>query len=105
MNIFYFLPAEYQHQLEEEDEEEAAAHLVLHPQQTRFDKLEGEKHRHLMALYLKGFVNGVLMTKMLVDGGATINLMSYTTYRKLGKTPEDLIKTDMTLKDFAGNGS
>jgi hypothetical protein len=45
------------------------------------------------------------MTKMLVDSGTTINLMTYTTYQKLGKGLEDLIKTDMTLKDFAGNGS
>jgi hypothetical protein len=58
-----------------------------------------------MALYLKGFVDGVPMAKMLVDGSAAINLMPYTTYRKLGKTQEDLIKTDMTLKDFTGNGS
>jgi hypothetical protein len=45
------------------------------------------------------------MTKMLVDGGTAVNLMPYMTYRKLGKGPEDLFKTDMTLKDFVGNGS
>lgn len=45
------------------------------------------------------------MTKMLVDGGAAINLMPYTTYWKLGKGPEDLIKTDMMLRDFGGNAS
>jgi hypothetical protein len=77
----------------------------LHPQQARFGKPEGEKHRHLKALYLKGFVDGKPMTKMLIDGGAAVNLMSYATYWKLGKTQEDLIKTDMTLKDFIGNSS
>ena len=40
------------------------------------------------------------MSKMLVDGGASINLMPYTTFRKLGKGPGDLIETDMMLKDF-----
>ena len=45
------------------------------------------------------------MTKMLVDRGATVNLMPYTTYRKHGKGLEDLIKTDMMLKDFEGNAS
>ena len=54
---------------------------------------------------MKGFVNGKPMTKMLVDGGAAVNLMPYTTYWKLGKGPEDLIKTDMMLKDFNGNAS
>ena len=43
------------------------------------------------------------MDKMLVDGGASVNLMPYTTFRKLGKGPEDLMKTDMMLKDFGGN--
>ena len=45
------------------------------------------------------------MSKMLVDGGASINLMPYTTFRKLGKGPEDLIETDIMLKDFGGNAS
>ena len=45
------------------------------------------------------------MNKMLVDGGASINLMPYTTFRKLGKGPGDLIETDMMLKDFGGNAS
>ena len=40
---------------------------------------------------------------MLVDGGASINLKSYTTFHKLGKGTEDLIETDMMLKDFRGN--
>ena len=43
------------------------------------------------------------MSKMLVDGGASINLMPYTTFHKLGKGPGDLIETDMMLKDFGGN--
>jgi hypothetical protein len=54
---------------------------------------------------LKGFVDGKPMRKMLVDGGASANLMPYTTFRKLGKGPEDLIETDMMLKDFGGNAS
>ena len=45
------------------------------------------------------------MSKMLVDGGASINLMPYTTFHKLGKGLEDLIETDMMLKDFGGNAS
>jgi hypothetical protein len=54
---------------------------------------------------MKGFVDGKLMTKMLVDGGVAINLMPYTTFYKLGKGPEDLLETDMILKDFGGNAS
>ena len=45
------------------------------------------------------------MSKMLVDEGASINLIPYTTFRKLGKGPGDLIETGMMLKDFGGNAS
>ena len=72
-------------------------------QQAIFDK--PVKHRYLKTLYVKGFVDGKPMNKMLVDGGASVNLMPYTTFRKLGKGLGDLIKTDMMLKDFGGNAS
>ena len=45
------------------------------------------------------------MNRMLVDGGASVNLMPYTTLRKLGKGPGDLIETNIMLKDFGGNAS
>ena len=45
------------------------------------------------------------MNKMLVDGGASVNLMPYTTFCKLGKGPGDLMETNMMLKDFWGNAS
>ena len=79
-----------------------AAQLTL-IQQAIFDK--PIKHRHLKALYVKGFVDGKPMSKMLVDGSACFNLMAYTIFYKLGKGPEDLIETDMMLKDFGGNAS
>ena len=54
---------------------------------------------------MKGFVDGKPMNRMLVDGGASVNLMPYTTFRKLGKGPRDLLETDMMLRDFRGNTS
>ena len=54
---------------------------------------------------MKCLVDEKPMNKMLVDRGTSINLMPYTTFRKLGKGPEDLIETDMMLKDFGGNTS
>ncbi len=45
------------------------------------------------------------MSKMMVDGGAAVNLIPYATFRKLGRNTEDLIKTNMVLKDFGGNPS
>ncbi len=45
------------------------------------------------------------MSKMMVDGGAVVNLMPYATFRKLGRDAKDLIKTNLVLKDFGGNPS
>ena len=82
--------------------EEMVAKLTM-IQQDIFDK--SVKHQHLKALYVKGFVDGKPMSKILVDGGAFVNLIPYTTFYKLGKGPGDLIETDMMLKDFGGNAS
>jgi hypothetical protein len=51
---------------------------------------------------MRGFVDGKPVTKMLVDGGAAVNIMSYVMLRKLGKSSDDLTKMDMMLKDFEG---
>ena len=74
---------------DESEYEEIVAKLTI-IQWAIFDK--PVKHRHLKALYMKGLVDGKPMNKMLVDGGASVNLMFYTTFRKLGKGPGDLIR-------------
>jgi hypothetical protein len=76
------------------------AQLVFAKQAT-FDK--PAKNIHMRPLYLRGYVNGKPLTKMFVDGGAAVNVMSYTTFRKLGMGPGDLTPTSIVLNDFAGN--
>jgi hypothetical protein len=39
---------------------------------------------------------------MLVDGGAIINLMPYSFFKKMGKSDEELIKTNMMINDIGG---
>jgi hypothetical protein len=76
------------------------AQLALDLMQATFEKPEDKKHRHLKALFLKGQVDGRPVTKLLVDVGAAVNIMPYAMFRKLGKGKEDLIKTNMMLKDL-----
>jgi hypothetical protein len=78
------------------------AHRLLAKQAT-FDK--PAKNRHTRPLYLRGYVNGKPLTKMFVDGGAAVNVMPYTTFRKLGMCPGDLTPTSIILNDFAVNPS
>ena len=57
---------------------------------------------HRKPLYLRGHINGELTSRMLVDGGASVNLMPWSTCQKLGVRLEDLVKTDMVLSAFTG---
>jgi hypothetical protein len=59
----------------------------------------------LRLFFVKGRVDGQPISKILIDRGATINIMPYVMYQKLGKGDQDLTKTDTMLKDFEGNVS
>jgi predicted aspartyl protease len=59
----------------------------------------------LKAVYLKGYINGHPVNKMLVDTGATVNIRPYSVLRWLGRSAKDLIKTNITLSDFNGQAS
>ena len=75
IQMAFLLPSEFRALADQEvfsdfDEskyEEIVAKLTV-IQQAIFDK--PIKHRHLKALYVKGFIDGKPMSKMLVDGGA-----------------------------------
>jgi hypothetical protein len=41
----------------------------------------------------------------LLDGGATMNLMPYSLYRKLGKRDDELVKTNMMLNGVGSDSS
>ena len=64
-------------------EEEEAAILDFRPREAVFQKSK-ESDNHLKALYMRGRINGRPISRMLVDGGAIVNLMPYSLYKKLG---------------------
>jgi hypothetical protein len=41
---------------------------------------------------------------MLIDDGATVNLMSYSVFKKLGREDDELVKTNLMLNDSGGGG-
>jgi hypothetical protein len=105
VNMVVFLPKEFMVLIDSDvsNEEFGTAQLTLELKQAIFEKQEDGKRQHLKALFLKGYVNGKPITRMLVDGVAVDNLMPYTMLRKIGKSYEDLTQTDMMLVDFEGN--
>jgi len=50
-----------------------------------FEKPFNDERQHLKALFVKGRVDGQPVSKLLIDGGAVINIMPYVMYQKLGK--------------------
>jgi len=83
VNMVFVLPMEFKASSDEEVEQ-TMAQLSLDPMQATFDKLGDKERKHLRPLFMKGYINGKSMTKMLVDGGAAVNIMLYMMYRKLG---------------------
>jgi hypothetical protein len=81
------------------------AQLDFGPRPVIFEKPQEKNYKHLKALYLKGYINSHPVNKMLVDTGATVNIMPYSVLRRLGRSVEDLIKTNVTLSDFNGQAS
>jgi hypothetical protein len=98
-NMVFVLPPEF-YALDRK--ELSMARLDFGPQPVIFKKPREKNYKHLKALYLKGYINGHPVNKMLVDTGAAINIMSYSVLRQLGCSVEDLIKTSVTLSDFNG---
>ncbi|KAK1619134.1 hypothetical protein QYE76_024651 [Lolium multiflorum] len=81
------------------------AQLDCGPRPVIFEKPRERSYRHLKALYLRGYINGQPVNKMLVDTGAAVNIMPYSMLRRLGRSSSDLIKTNVTLSDFNGQVS
>jgi hypothetical protein len=106
--MVFMLPMEFLALSDDEEEvvlSDQVAQLALDPMMAVFEKPTDDERQHLKALFVKGRVDGQPVSKILIDGGAAINIMPYVMYQKLGKRDQDLTKTDMMLKDFEGSVS
>jgi hypothetical protein len=84
-HMVFVLPAEFHTRIHEES---SFAQLDLGPRPVIFEKPQAKSYKHLKALYLKGYINGQPVTKMLVDTGAAVNIMPYSVLHRLGHPPE-----------------
>jgi hypothetical protein len=90
INMVFTLPAKFMGAKEE------VTQMCLGPKEAMFEKPEESSH-HMKPLYVQGHIDGRLIFKMFVDGGAAINLMSYSIFKKLGRDDDELVKTNLTL--------
>ena len=68
-------------------------------------KPEDKLIRHLRPLYVKAFLDGVLVEKVLVDNGAIVNILASRTLKAIGKSVDDLLPTEVNINNFSGGSS
>jgi hypothetical protein len=71
------------------------------PRDVVFQKSKGSEN-HLKLRYIRGHLDGTSISRMIVDGGAIIHLMPYSFVKKMCKSNEGLIKTNMMINDIGG---
>ncbi|KAL1349716.1 hypothetical protein AAHE18_07G177200 [Arachis hypogaea] len=60
---------------------------------------------HLCSLHTTTTLNGIKVNKVLIDGGAAISLLPERMLIKVGKHPDDLVPTNITVTDFSGSST
>jgi hypothetical protein len=83
INMVFHLPAEFR-LLEQE-----VAQLNLGAESAIFEKPRELGH-HMKPMYIKGYLDGEPINRMLVDGGACVNIMPYFLFEKLGHQEKEL---------------
>ncbi|MCH85156.1 hypothetical protein A2U01_0006000 [Trifolium medium] len=68
-----------------------------------FDKPTDQMRSHLKPLFIQAEVNGDFkVNKVLIDGGAAVNLMPESFLSKIDKTEKDLMDHNIVITDFNG---
>jgi hypothetical protein len=78
INMACALPVEFKGVKEE------VVQMCLGPKEVVFKKHE-ESSQHLRLLYVQGHIDGRPISRMLIDGGTTVNLMLYSIFKKHGR--------------------
>jgi hypothetical protein len=96
VNMVFMLLAEFRGTKEE------VTQMCLGPKEVVFEKPE-ESSQHLKLLYVHGHINRKPISRMLINGDTTINLMMYSVFKKLGGKDDKLMKTNLMLNGMGGN--
>jgi hypothetical protein len=73
----------------------------LIPKYATFKKPENYR-QHLKPLFIRGHIDGKPMDRMLVDGGASGNIMPFPVFSKLNRKESELMKTNKRVSGFSG---
>jgi hypothetical protein len=96
INMVFTIPAEFHAPIED------VAELTLGAERAMFKKLDNPG-AHMKPLFIRGHLDGTPIRHMLVDGGASINILPLLLFKKLGYVESDLKHTNLSLSGFAGD--
>jgi hypothetical protein len=88
INMVFMLSAEFRGAKEE------VTQMCLGPKEVVFKK---------PVEYIQGHIDRKPISRMLADGSTTVNLMSYSIFKKLGREDDEVMKTNLTLNGVGGN--
>jgi hypothetical protein len=111
LQVEYYVPSEV-NEVESDFTEEMAIHKPLcyyvmnngcvEDQHAVFERLEILMMHHLKPLFIQAKINGVGVNKVLVDGGATVNLIPQSFLRKIGLVDSNLKPHNIVLTNYEG---
>jgi hypothetical protein len=81
---------------------EDVAELSLGVERAVFEKLENPG-AHMKPLFIRRQLDGTPIRHMVIDGGASVNILSLTLFKKLGHIEGDLKHTNLSHSGFAGD--
>jgi hypothetical protein len=96
VNVIYLSYVDYS--LVGDDE---VSEMSFSPRDIVFQKPK-DSETHLKPFYIRGHLDGTPISWMLINGGAIIILLSYSFFKKMGKSDEELIKANMTINSVGG---
>jgi hypothetical protein len=94
INMVFMLPVEFR------GVEEEVAQMCLNPKEAVPKKLE-ESSQHLKPLYIRGHIDDKRTSRMLIDGGAAVNLMPYATMNDMCEAIEDFDEVEKLGQGFS----
>jgi hypothetical protein len=96
VNMVFTIPVEFR--LPKDDFVE----MALGAERVMFEKPENPG-AHMKPLFIRGHLDGTPIRHMLVDWGASINILPLSLFKKLGHVEGDLKCTNFSLTGFAGD--
>jgi hypothetical protein len=93
VNMVFELPTEFR------APDEGVAELAFSAKAVVFHMPE-RLGTHVRSVFVTGYLRGVPIQQVMVDGGAGVNVMPWATFKKMGFSEGELMKTNTSLSAF-----